>query len=182
MTPNYSPSLGTLQTGLGRKTVGKRIEVGLVAMARPGKPESRDFNRGRIARSSVEVIMLLKIQRVVEYIHANLDEKITADHLARAARLSRSRLCSLFKAEMGVAPMQYLRRCRIEKARDLLVTTSLSLKEIRASVGLSDRSHFTRGFKETFGVAPLEYRRRSSDLPTDADYNGPMSRIIGHIQ
>jgi AraC family transcriptional regulator len=104
--------------------------------------------------------MLLQIQRVVEYIHANLDHPINLDHLARAARLSRSRLYSLFKEETGLAPMQYVKRCRIEKARDLLVTTSLSLKEIRSTVGLLDRSHFTRGFKETFGASPLEYRRK----------------------
>jgi transcriptional regulator GlxA family with amidase domain len=107
--------------------------------------------------------MLLKIQKVVDYIHANLDKRITADDLARAARLSRSRLCYLFKAEMGVAPMQYLKRSRIEKARDLLENTPLSVKEIRSMVGFSDRSHFTRGFKETFGVTPFEYRRTKSE-------------------
>ena len=107
--------------------------------------------------------MLLRIQKVVDYIHANLDKRITADDLARAARLSRSRLCYLFKAETGVAPMQYLKRCRIEKARDLLESTPLSVKEIRSSVGLSDRSHFTRGFKETFGVTPFEYRRKNPE-------------------
>jgi len=125
--------------------------------------------------------MLLRIQKVVEYIHANLEKRITADDLARAARLSRSRLCYLFKAEMGVAPMQYLKRCRIEKARDLLESTPLSLKEIRSRVGLSDRSHFTRGFKETFGVTPFEYRRRNPENSV-SDYNTQMSRIIGHGQ
>lgn len=104
--------------------------------------------------------MLLQIQKVIEYIHANLDHQINLDDLARAARLSRSRLYYLFKEETGLAPMQYLKRCRIEKARDLLVTTSLSLKEIRSTVGLSDRSHFTRGFKDAFGASPLEYRRK----------------------
>lgn len=127
--------------------------------------------------------MLLKIQKVVEYIHANLEEGINVDHLARAARLSRSRLCYLFKAETGLAPMQYVKRRRIEKARDLLETTSLSLKEIRATVGLSDRSHFTRGFKEIFGVTPLEYRRRSlpEDLTSDKDKK-KNRRIVGHGQ
>ena len=107
--------------------------------------------------------MLLRIQKVVDYIHANLDKRITAGDLARAARLSRSRLCYLFKAETGIAPMQYLKRCRIEKARDLLESTPLSVKEIRSSVGLSDRSHFTRGFKEAFGVTPFEYRRKNPE-------------------
>jgi len=126
--------------------------------------------------------MLLKIQKVVEYIHANLDDGISVTRLARAARLSRSRLCYLFKAETGLAPMQYVKRCRIEKARDLLETTSLSLKEIRSRVGLSDRSHFTRGFKETFGVTPFEYRRRlQADLTIGKDKK-KNEKIIGHEQ
>ena len=126
--------------------------------------------------------MLLKIQKVVEYIHANLDEGINVDHLARAARLSRSRLCYLFKAETGLAPMQYVKQRRIEKARDLLETTSLSLKEIRSTVGLSDRSHFTRGFKETFGETPFEYRRRlQADMALAKDKK-KKDKIIGHGQ
>ncbi len=133
-------------------------------VAEAGRPEPL-ANGVTTGRSSVEVMMLLKIQRVVEYIHANLGERIALADLARAARLSRSRLCYLFKTEMGVAPIQYLKRCRIEKARDLLETTSLSVKEIRARVGSSDRSHFTRGFKETFGVTPFEYRRKDRPNP-----------------
>ena len=108
--------------------------------------------------------MLLKIQKVIGYIHANLDQPLGLDRLAQVARLSRSRLYSLFKAETGLAPMQYVKRCRIEKARRLLITTSLSLKEIRSAVGLLDRSHFTRGFKEAFGAGPLEYRRMASEV------------------
>ena len=103
--------------------------------------------------------MLLKIKRVLGYIDANLERKITVDQLANAARISRSHLCYLFKVETGEAPMQYIRRRRIERARELLERTSLSIKEIRTRVGLSDRSHFTRGFKDAFGMTPTEYRQ-----------------------
>jgi|SRR5215471_15479049 len=114
--------------------------------------------------------MLLKIRRVLGYIDANLETKITVDHLAKFARVSRSHLCYLFKAEIGVAPIKYIKRCRIERARELLEQTNLSIKEIRSKVGLTDRSHFTRGFKEAFGVTPSEYRNRIFDS-AESDYN-----------
>jgi AraC family transcriptional regulator len=125
--------------------------------------------------------MLLKIQKVIGYIHANLDQPLGLDRLAQVARLSHSRLYSLFKAETGIAPMRYVKRCRIEKARYLLLTTSLSIKEIRSAVGLLDRSHFTRGFKEAFGAGPLEYRRMASEEPEgDVEINRDNKKIIGH--
>jgi two-component system, response regulator YesN len=104
--------------------------------------------------------MLLKIKKVLGFIEANLEAKITVDELAEFARVSRSHLYYLFKVETGVAPIQYIKRVRIEKARDLLEQTNLSIKQIRSRVGLADRSHFTRGFKEAFGVTPSEYRNR----------------------
>ena len=114
--------------------------------------------------------MLLKIKRVLGYIDANLEAKITVDQLAEFARVSRSHLCYLFKVETGVAPIQYIKRVRIERARDLLEQTNLSIKEIRASVGLVDRSHFTREFKEAFGVTPSEYRNKLYES-IESDYN-----------
>ena len=114
--------------------------------------------------------MLLKIRRVLGFIDANLEEKITVDQLAEFARVSRSHLCFLFKVETGLAPIQYIKRVRIERARDLLEQTHLSIKEIRARVGLVDRSHFTRGFKEAFGVTPSEYRNKLYES-FESDYN-----------
>jgi AraC-like DNA-binding protein len=114
--------------------------------------------------------MLLKIKRCLGYIDANLEEKITVGQLAQFARVSRSHLCYLFKVETGLAPIQYIRRYRIERARDLLERTNLSIKEIRSRVGLPDRSHFTRGFKEAFGLSPTEYRNRIFESG-ESDYN-----------
>ena len=106
--------------------------------------------------------MFRKIQNLIQHIDSHLEEAITVYDLARAAGLSRSRLCHLFKAETGVAPMQYVKRCRIERARELLETTSLRVNEVRSRVGFPDRSHFVREFKGTFGATPSEYRRRGT--------------------
>ena len=78
--------------------------------------------------------------------------------LARSLNLSGSRLRHLFKAETGVSLMQYLRATRMEQARTLIETTFLSVKQVRAGVGLNDESHFTRDFKRVFGRSPRQHR------------------------
>ncbi|HEX9919470.1 MAG TPA: helix-turn-helix domain-containing protein, partial [Pyrinomonadaceae bacterium] len=68
--------------------------------------------------------------------------------------------CHLFKAETGSSPARYLKALRLERARELLETTFLSVKEIRALVGFNDDSHFARDFRATYGLTPQQYRER----------------------
>lgn len=71
-----------------------------------------------------------KIQVVVDYIKANLHQKLCLDELARPAKISRYRLCHLFKAEIGMSPGQYIQRLRMQEASVLLSTTLMSVKQI----------------------------------------------------
>lgn len=103
-----------------------------------------------------------KIQRIVNQMKAELHLKRSLDDWARISRLSRSRMCHLFKAQMGISPAQYVKDLRLETARTLLETTSLSVKEIRAKVGLLDQSHFVRDFNSAYGVPPSQYRAQRS--------------------
>jgi len=83
--------------------------------------------------------------------------------LARIVRLSSSRFNHLFTAETGFSPSQYLKALRMEKAKVLLESTFLNVKEIMTSVGLSDLSHFVRKFKKLYGITPSEYRKRHAN-------------------
>jgi two-component system response regulator YesN len=71
-------------------------------------------------------------------------------------------LSTLFKTETGATAMQYLKALRMEKARELLDTTYLSVKEVAVQVGLNDTSHFVRDFKKAFGQTPTQYRNQLS--------------------
>lgn len=108
--------------------------------------------------------MLSKVKKLVDYISSNLDRRLTLDDVAQAAKLSRSRVSYLFKAQTGMAPLQYLKLRRMGKARELLETTSLSIKQIRAIVAMEDRSHFEREFKKAYGVTPSQCRTKSTEL------------------
>jgi transcriptional regulator GlxA family with amidase domain len=111
-----------------------------------------------------EVIMNPKVRRIVDRMKSELHLKRSLDDWARLSSLSRSRMCHLFKMQMGVSPAHYLKALRLETARTLLETTSLSVKEVRARVGLQDQSHFVRDFNHAYGVPPSQYRARRSSL------------------
>jgi AraC family transcriptional regulator of arabinose operon len=78
--------------------------------------------------------------------------------MGRIIGLSPSRLRHMFKAETGTTPTQFLKSLRIRKAKSLLETTRLSVKEVMASVGVSDPSNFTRDFKRAHGLTPTQVR------------------------
>lgn len=99
-----------------------------------------------------------KTQVAISFMEDNLHRAISIEEIARLVRLSRSRLCYLFKAEVGLAPSQYLKKLRMEKALDLVRTSFLDIKEIATKVGYNDSTHFMREFKKAFGSTPSHLR------------------------
>ena len=88
-----------------------------------------------------------------------ITENLSVRQLAAGANLSPSRFAHLFRAETGRSPARYLREVRLARARDLLESTLLSVKQVRQSVGINDASHFTRDFRRLYGAAPRAWRR-----------------------
>lgn len=84
--------------------------------------------------------------------------------IASRLNLSQSRLRHLFTAELGVSPSQYLRRSRLEYARDLFGASSLSVKEVAVIVGFNDVSHFVRDYKAAYGQTPGQARQTQKDF------------------
>ena len=92
-------------------------------------------------------------------IHREYDQRLTGNTLAACVNLSVSRFTHLFRREIGVSPLQYLKAVRLTEARKRLESTFLSVKEVMASVGLNDASHFARDFKRHHGISPRQVRR-----------------------
>ena len=84
--------------------------------------------------------------------------ELSLAEFAQSVNLSVWRLCHIFKSDVGMPPMRYLRGLRMERAKDLLESSFLSVKEIAYRVGLNDESHFVRDFKSTYGSSPALYR------------------------
>lgn len=66
-----------------------------------------------------------------------------------------------------MSPIHYLKSLRMERAKELLEKSFLSVKEIAHRVGLNDESHFVRDFKLIYGLTPMSYRNSFLDVSTD---------------
>ena len=98
--------------------------------------------------------------------------ELSLGEFAQSVNLSIWRLCHIFKSDVGMPPIRYLRLLRMERAKDLLESSFLSVKEIAYQVGLNDESHFVRDFKSTYGFSPALYRSRFKNNQTEAGHNG----------
>lgn len=86
------------------------------------------------------------------------DDCRSLDELAAAAGLSRFHFCRLFKKETGRSPWQYVLDRRVERARELLLGSPLSIKQIATHLGFDNPDYFARLFKRACGVTPRRYR------------------------
>ena len=118
-----------------------------------------------------------RIKWAIEEMQRRLGDEITLDGLAASVNLSRSRFAHLFREQTGASPGRYLRDFRLDRARLLLETTFLSVKEVMAAVGVNDPSHFSRDFHATFGTSPREFRKRVARPP--ADSTGGIHHVSG---
>jgi transcriptional regulator GlxA family with amidase domain len=97
-----------------------------------------------------------RIQRLLTLMEENPHRRLSLAGMARLSGLSSSRLRHKFKAEVGMTPTSYLQTLRLHKARELLQTNRLTVKEVRAAVGIRSDSYFTHQFKRTYGIAPSQ--------------------------
>lgn len=97
--------------------------------------------------------------RIIEYLSDGLDSEITVDSLARLAQMRVDVFIKAFRQAFHTTPYQFLLDRRIERAKFLLVTTSLSITEIGTAVGFPNPSHFATIFGRRVGATPRTYRR-----------------------
>ena len=98
--------------------------------------------------------------------------EVSLGEFAQSVNLSVWRLCHIFKSDVGMPPIKYLRLLRMERAKGLLESSFLSVKEIAYQVGLTDESHFVRDFKSTYGYSPAIYRAQFRDSHSHSNGNG----------
>ena len=100
---------------------------------------------------------LAKIRDIVESRYSDADFGIV--DLERIMGMGHTQFYLKFTALMGITALEYLRRVRLQKARELLKDPSLSISEIAYSVGFSDPAYFSKVFKTETGVSPNEWRK-----------------------
>jgi transcriptional regulator GlxA family with amidase domain len=100
-----------------------------------------------------------RISDIIKAVTSNFQKSWKIEELAEIVNLSKSRFEELFKQETQLSPIQFVRHLRFEKAKELLETTHLTVKEIGFAVGINDQSGFVRDFKKKYGTSPTEYRK-----------------------
>lgn len=99
------------------------------------------------------------INGIIRYMQEHLEEEVSLSVLAEEFHLSSQYISQLFKNEIGVNFLTYLTNIHMEKAKKLLLSTSLSIAEVSEKSGYGDYRVFTKVFKKTEGVTPSQYRR-----------------------
>ena len=104
----------------------------------------------------------LQVQKnMLDYIEENYDKAITLDDIARAGSVSRSQCSKIFKEFTDQSPINYLNSYRLEKSREYLRNSDMTIAEISRACGFSEQSYFNRLFLREFACKPLEYRKGS---------------------
>jgi AraC family transcriptional regulator len=100
-------------------------------------------------------------QRLVEFLRDGLDQDIDIASLAGLVGMTVHDFRPAFARTFHTTPYQFVLGQRIDHAKTLLATTTLSVAEVSAATGFSTPSHFTMTFKQRVGVTPSAYRRDS---------------------
>lgn len=167
----------TLAPGIGRIRLDQRELTRTAASFRDMQHWSGHPSpvRGQLVLNLLEHILLrlstarpmaetdARIASARDFLHAQVESPVVLADVARAAGLSRARLCALFKEHLATTPMAYLERLRLEQAARLLVFSSEDIGTITERFGYSERGYFEKRFKRHWGVTPKVYRTQGAE-------------------
>lgn len=100
------------------------------------------------------------IRKAMEEIRKDCSRHYTLSGMAKQCHVTETYFSGLFKKTAGISPMSYVTQERVEKAKELMMTTEYKLVQIAASVGYEDYQYFTKVFKKSVGETPGEYKSR----------------------
>lgn len=100
-----------------------------------------------------------QLRRSIDYIEENCLRGIRMEELAALTGLSQSYFSHAFKASTGLPPHQWQMKARIERAKQLMLTSDLPLSAVAAETGFADQAHFTRVFRRTVGATPANWAK-----------------------
>ncbi|UTV99577.1 AraC family transcriptional regulator [Marinomonas rhizomae] len=103
---------------------------------------------------------LTRIEKVLDYIHENLDESIHVTNLAEKSCWSRWQFQRVFGQATGLTVAQYIRELRLSKAAELLLCSTIRHVDIAMQCGFDSEISFSRAFKQMFNCTPRNYRQR----------------------
>jgi AraC family transcriptional regulator len=141
---------GCLSGRLYGESLGIALAARLVQNYAVSKPS--EFKANGLSRS--------QLKRVIDYMKANLTQDLSILDLATLTGMSESHLSRSFKRSVGIAPYQYLRQQRVERAKQLLEQQSIAISTIALDCGFANQTHLTKVFRQMTGMTPKAYQKR----------------------
>jgi AraC family transcriptional regulator len=109
-----------------------------------------------------------RIVRTLVFLQEHLDEDLPLDRVAAVAAFSTFHFHRIFRALVGEAPAEYIRRLRLERAAQCLKRGEAPVVDLAFAAGYETHEAFTRAFRAMFGVPPSEYRAAHRPMPESA--------------
>ena len=120
-----------------------------------------DTDNGGIGNRLVTADILQSLQ----FIDEHLTTDISIDDIAFECALSTSRFKVKFKEQMGVTPLYYINSLKINRAKEMLKNSDLSVIDIAFALGFASSNYFSAVFKKFTGYSPVAYRKMKSNMP-----------------
>ena len=111
-------------------------------------------------RSQTQDKNIVLAHRMRQYIGQHFQNPLTLEEIGAVFGISPYHAAHIFKEVVGVSPIQYMIRCRIGEAQNLLIASDYSATQIAAMVGYASVQHFNAIFTKIVGLPPIRYRKR----------------------
>ena len=105
-----------------------------------------------------------KVLTIIELMEANLSEPLSLVEIADHVGLSRRQIERLFRQEMGRSPARYYLEIRLDRARHLLIQSSMPVVEVAIACGFVSASHFSKCYREIYNKSPQQERADRKQL------------------
>ena len=100
-----------------------------------------------------------KIQKACMLMRENIYENYTPENIAKAINMSYSNFRKTFKKHVGIAPHQYMLQLKINKIKELLDSTEMSIQDISSKLNFESPDYFSYFFRKKIGISPIAYRK-----------------------
>lgn len=100
-----------------------------------------------------------RMQHVVDYIMNHIEKDLSVEELAEKACMSKPTFHRYFKKVMGLSPVEFVNRKRMQIAKQLLLQEDKAVSDVCYAVGYNSTSHFIRSFKKQYGCTPKQYQK-----------------------
>ena len=100
-----------------------------------------------------------KIHKACIFMHENICKKLKPEDIAESLHMSYSSFRKIFKQYIGIAPHQYMLQLKLEKIKELLSNSDMSIQDIALEMGFESADYFSYFFRSKTGINPLSYRK-----------------------